>query len=151
MLKLAWEILPLFLMIALYGVGGLELTKIRAFDPLGSAGYPLFLACTAAILAIPVVTESYRKRGEVALSDLRKPVTKVVSIIILTALYLLLMEPAGFILLTPLYIVSLLLALGTRKAKTLIVVSIAATAVLYVVFGLFFGVLLPLGPIGAFV
>ena len=145
MLKIAWELLPLLSMIVLYGVGGIGLMKVRTFDPVGAANYSLFLTAVAALLSVPVVIESLGKRGKVPLSELRGPIVRISWIVGLTAAYLLLMDSVGFIVLTPLYIAAMLFALGTAKVKTLLFVSIAATAVLYIVFGLFFGVLLPPG------
>ena len=145
MLKIAWELLPLLSMIVLYGVGGIGLMRVKTFDPVGAANYSLFLTAVAALLAVPVVIESLKRRDAVPLSRLRGPIVRVAWIVGLTTAYLLLMDLAGFLVLTPLYIAAMLFVLGTTKVRTLLFVPIATTAVLYVVFGLFFGVLLPPG------
>ena len=145
MLKIAWELLPLLSMIVLYGVGGIGLMKVRTFAPVGAANYSLFLTVVAALLSVPVVVETLGKRGKAPLSELRSPIARVSWIVGLTAAYLLLMDLVGFVIMTPLYIAAMLFALGTKKVRTLLFVPIAATTVLYIVFGLFFGVLLPPG------
>lgn len=148
MLKFVWELLPLFLMILLYGAGSLGLIHVKTFDPVGAANYPLFLTIAAAVLSVPLAIEfvaKARKQKNAPAPDIRLPATRALSIIGLTVTYLYLLSSIGFIPLTPVYVGTMLWAMGTRSAKTLIVTAVGTTLVLWLVFGVFFGVLLPSG------
>ncbi len=122
--------------------------KIKTYDPVGAANYSLALALAALLLAVPVALAAFKKRTGGSASVSLAPIGRVLSVILLTGAYLLLLNGVGYILLTPVYICGVLFTIGTRRPLTLALVPIAATAVLYLIFRVFFGVLLPSGILG---
>lgn len=71
---------------------------------------------------------------------------RAVAFIALAALYAVALEPAGYLLATPAFLVGLLFLFGKRGAVPLIVIPIAFTILAYLIFAEALGVRLPVGP-----
>jgi hypothetical protein len=68
----------------------------------------------------------------------------------LTALYLAVLEPAGYLLATPLYLAALLLVQGGVTARAFVLTVLGLPAALYLLFAVAMRVPLPTGPLEPF-
>jgi putative tricarboxylic transport membrane protein len=119
--------------------------------------FPRFVTVSLFILSSILMIQGLRKRlashGEAAPSQPAVTLPKrsfVIRFLLLAAcalLYALLLEPAGFILLTPPFIAGAMLIFGDRKWYRIVLVSLLSTVVLYVVFRMIFRVPLPRSPL----
>jgi len=68
-------------------------------------------------------------------------------LLVLLVAYTLLLPRAGFLLTTPVLLGAVIWLLGLRSWASLVGTALGVTAVLYVFFGRFLHVLLPMGPL----
>jgi putative tricarboxylic transport membrane protein len=139
------------------GVGILALTvglpSGTAADPVGPRGFPallglVLLACGVALGLGPVAHPAgpdgdADARGALALGPLLGAVG-------LTALYLVVLEPAGYLLATPPYLAALLLIQGRITVRAFLCTVFGLPAVLYALFAVAMRVPLPAGPLEPF-
>ena len=132
-----------------FGLGLLALTvglpAATAADPVGPRGFPgllglVILACGVALALAPRGEPDAAERGALAPRPL-------LGAIALTALYLAILEPAGYLLATPPYLAGLLLVQGRVPARTFLLTALGVPAVLYALFAVAMRVPLPLGPL----
>jgi putative tricarboxylic transport membrane protein len=132
-----------------FGVGLLVLTvrlpAATEADPVGPRGFPgllglVILACGAALALWPRTELDASERGALAPRPL-------LGAIALTALYLAVLEPAGYLLATPPYLAGLLLVQGRVPARTFVLTVFGLPAVLYALFAVAMRVPLPMGPL----
>ncbi|WP_025640395.1 tripartite tricarboxylate transporter TctB family protein [Schnuerera ultunensis] len=64
---------------------------------------------------------------------------------IMIATYIFLLEPVGYFIVTPVYIISTYLFLKATKVKNMIIISVAFTAFVYFVFVVFLKLPIPMG------
>jgi putative tricarboxylic transport membrane protein len=137
------------------GLGVLALTiglaAATAVDPVGPRGFPallglVLLACGAALVlgrhGAPADADA-EARGTLAAGPL-------LGAIGLTALYLTVLEPAGYLLATPLYLAALLLVQGGVTARAFVLTVLGLPAALYLLFAVAMRVPLPTGPLEPF-
>jgi putative tricarboxylic transport membrane protein len=132
-----------------FGLGLLALTfglpAATAADPVGPRGFPgllglVILACGVALALVPRAEPDAAERGALAPRPL-------LGAIALTALYLAILEPVGYLLATPPYLAGLLLVQGRVPARTLLLTALGVPAVLYALFAVAMRVPLPMGPL----
>jgi len=132
-----------------FGLGLLALTvglpAATAADPVGPRGFPgllglVILACGVALVLVPRAEPDAAERGALAPRPL-------LGAIALTALYLAILEPVGYLLATPPYLAGLLLVQGRVPARTLLLTALGVPAVLYALFAVAMRVPLPMGPL----
>jgi putative tricarboxylic transport membrane protein len=132
-----------------FGLGLLALTvglpAATAADPVGPRGFPgllglVILACGVALVLVPRAEPDAAERGLLAPRPL-------LGAIALTALYLAVLVPAGYLLATPPYLAGLLLVQGRVTARTLLLTALGLPAVLYALFAVVMRVPLPVGPL----
>ena len=75
----------------------------------------------------------------------KKNAPKLIAVILMTILYIILVNTAGFVLLTFFYVFAALNILGSRRQLFNLIFSLCAVAALVLIFGRFFGVTLPRG------
>jgi putative tricarboxylic transport membrane protein len=137
------------------GLGVLALTiglpAATAADPVGPRGFPSLLGL--AILACGVAL-ALGRRGTPADADAESRGTlapgSLLGAIGLTALYLAVLEPAGYLLATPPYLAALLLVQGHVTARAFALTALGVPAVLYLLFAVLMRVPLPPGPLEPF-
>jgi putative tricarboxylic transport membrane protein len=78
-------------------------------------------------------------------------VTRLAAILALAVGWALLLPKTGFLIVTPLLMVSVMGTMGIRSWWRLVGVSLAMTLVLYLVFVKALNVLLPMGPLGGLI
>jgi putative tricarboxylic transport membrane protein len=138
------------------GVGVLALAfglpPATVADPVGPRGFPallglVMLACGVALGAAArrappagVPEEDTEARGALAL----RPLFGAIG---LTAVYLAVLEPAGYLLATPPYLAALLLVQGRVAPRAFVLTVLGVPAVLYVLFAVAMRVPLPPGPL----
>jgi putative tricarboxylic transport membrane protein len=135
------------------GLGVLALTTglatATAADPVGPRGFPLLLGlvvlgCGAALLIAPGESaDEGQGRGALAPRQL-------LGAIGLTALYLRVLEPAGYLLATPPYLAALLLLQGGVAPRAFLGTVVGLPVVLYLLFAVAMRVPLPMGPLEPF-
>ena len=135
-----------------FGLGVLALTvglpPATAADPVGPRGFPallglVVLACGAALAfgwGTAPADRDAAPRGALALRPL-------LGAIGLTALYLAVLEPAGYLLATPPYLAALLLVQGRVTPRAFVFTVLGLPAVLYLLFAVAMRVPLPAGPL----
>jgi len=131
---------------------------LRAYDKLGPAFWPkIILIGLIALNGIRLtrffLTQSQDLRTnltKIALdSSQKRDLLRLLSVITLCLIYTLLMPVFGFLLLTPIFQVLLLLTMGTKKWTTLVITPIVLTGVLFGIFVRILHIPLPRG-IGVF-
>lgn len=138
--------------LACFGVGVLALSSglpaATTADPVGPRGFPsllglVLLACGVALwfgsrAGSPV--EEAPEHGRLAPGSL-------LGAIACTALYLAVLEPAGYLLATPPYLAALLLLQGRVTARAFVLTVLGLPAALYALFAVAMRVPLPAGPL----
>ena len=127
----------------------------KAADPLGPAAYPKLLALVIIFFGILHIVVSYFRRfrlkeEEDTLQGRARLVgnLRIAGVVAVTGVYVLLMEPLGYVASTFLYVLGLPVLVGERSARGLVVSTVVMTVILYVVFVRVLGVLVPEGIIG---
>ena len=133
-----------------FGLGVLalayQLPPATAADPVGPRGFPTLLgivlvACGVGLaVGRPTAAADAEERGSLAPRPL-------LGAIVLTALYLAVLEPAGYLLATPPYLAALLLVQGRVTARAFLLTVVALPATLYALFAVLMRVPLPMGPL----
>jgi putative tricarboxylic transport membrane protein len=118
-------------------------------DPVGPRGFPALLGLVLLACGLALGVTAGRRPGddEEAAARGALAATPVVAAVGLTAAYLAVLEPAGFLLATPPYVAALLLARGGVPARTFALAALGLPLGLYVLFALAMRVPLPLGPL----
>lgn len=138
-----------------------EAGKIRVpslVDPLGVGTYPKFLALglilCGAVLTITRLIQWFRVKGVNAPPEGEEDtpgyhivLPRVLGIGITAVAYVVALPNLGYIISTPIFMAVALTILGSRGWKPLLGMSLGFAAVLYLVFGVFLGVQLPVGPL----
>ncbi len=122
---------------------------------LSPAVFPRFVSVCLFILSAILTVSGFRKRGAVTREgkDKRKVcldlpfVRRFVMLAVVSFVYLLLLEPIGYVLATPLCVAAAMLIFGEQRWPRVLIVSIAGTVVLYTVFRILFRVPLPRSPL----
>jgi putative tricarboxylic transport membrane protein len=123
-----------------------------ATDPLGPRFFPIALgamiAICGALLVVGVLLARGRPRGRAdGESDPDDDavgafsISRLAAAIALTALYLVLFEPLGYLLATPLYVLSVMLLHRGAPPRMLVLTPVLVTVTLYLVFK--YGLLIP--------
>ena len=122
------------------------ITRGFASDRLGPAFFPRLLALTLAALAATLVVRAVAGRSDPS----PPPAVRLrvfAGLLVLLVAYTLLLPRAGFLLTTPVLLGAVIWLLGLRSWASLVGTALGVTAVLYVFFGRFLHVLLPMGPL----
>jgi putative tricarboxylic transport membrane protein len=129
----------LFLLSTAYGISG--------FEALSSPGaLPMAASATMLVTALAVAVQTLRAapaRGETARRDI-VPVPVLVTMA-MVALYALLLKPLGFLPTSFLFLAILIKLLSRRGVLFSAGIAIACVAIVYLVFRIVFGVLMPEG------
>lgn len=134
---------------------GLKIPLGVATDPLGPRTFPVALGAGIAVCGILLAASALVFRGvprqrtptldvdedEVAEAGAASP-ARLIGAIAVTGAYLLLFEPLGYLLSTPLYVLAVLLLHGGAPRRALAITPVAVTLVLYATFK--YGLLIPL-------
>ncbi len=146
MKRILREYSPLVALLGLYFFGISKLMHKKSYDPLGVYKFPLFLGIIASVLTIALIVQACRHRKEKPEESVNwSTFFRMLGVVALSAAYLLLLRQIGYVLLTPIYIAGMLLVLGKRDWKRILLLSVIATIVLYVPFRYLFKVLFPKG------
>ena len=122
-------------------IGGMQ----EPYSPgaFSASTYPrLILVCIIVLSSLLIVRPVSGEQGAGAVS------MKGLTIILLSAGYIFLIEPVGFFLLTPLFLLLVPLVAGYRHFAAITFSAIAVTAVLYAVFVMVLNIPLPAGLLG---
>lgn len=118
-------------------------------DFVEAKGFPMvFAAIALLLLAWECVAQIRKKQADGVGAGKKtdpKQAAKVAVVVSMTVVYILTVKYAGFIILTVLFAFAVLYLLGSQKWLFNAVFSVAATAVLVLIFGRFFSVSLPRG------
>lgn len=151
MAKILGEFLPLFAMLGVYLYGALRLIGKRSYDPVGPYRYPIFLATVAIALAAVLLIRDLRKGGQQVKAQINKEyLPRAALIAAVSVIYLALMKTVGYLFLTPFYIGAMLVILGRRNWKSVVLTAVLTTAILYLPFRYVFHVLFPAGLLDLF-
>jgi putative tricarboxylic transport membrane protein len=127
--------------------GGIPRTLVD--DPLGPRFYPRVLAGLLGICSVALIVRPPTALGA-GPSSAAPPraaggTRRLLATIGLTAVYLVAMPIAGYLVSTPLYLAALARLLGCGRPRALVVTAVALTMVLGLVFDTMLGVRLPAG------
>jgi len=131
-----------------------------AIENLGAAFFPNLLALILVILSILLIIESILlerakkaktvidsgerlEEDSFAVETLSYP--HLIGTIVLTGLYIILLPPVGYLIVTPIFLIVLIWFLGTVRWLTNILCSVLLTIILYILFHTMLGVALPSG------
>ena len=138
--------LGLLVLAGVYFEQSFAITRGFASDRLGPAFFPRLLALTLAALAATLVVRAVAGRSDPS----HPPAVRLrvfAGLLVLLVAYTLLLPRAGFLLTTPVLLGAVIWLLGLRSWASLLGTALGVTAVLYVFFGRFLHVLLPMGPL----
>ncbi len=117
-------------------------------DPLGAAAWPLFLTGAMFLMGTILVifgdktTKVSQGNDDKSESSSKKQPVQLLVTIFAMIVYLLLFEVLGFLIVTPIFILIMTLYYG-GKLKVAIIYAIVLTSVLYFLFKVAMGILLP--------
>lgn len=128
------------------------LPAATASDPVGPRGFPALLGIVVLACGVTLgVAPHVRSRGGVPEADTAargalapRPLFGAIA---LTAAYLAVLEPAGYLLATPPYLGALLLMQGRVTSRAFVLTALGVPAVLYALFAVAMRVPLPPGPL----
>ena len=129
-----------------------QLPETTAADPVGPRGFPallalVILACGVALAVAPERPLSTgAPDGEVEERGALAP-RPLLGAIGLTAAYLAVLEPAGYLLATPPYLAALLLVQGRVTIRAFVLTVLGLPVALYTLFAVLMRVPLPPGPL----
>ncbi len=132
-----------------------QLPATTAADPVGPRGFPallalVILACGVALAVAPERPLSTgAPHGEVEERGALAP-RPLLGAIGLTAAYLAVLEPAGYLLATPAYLAALLLVQGRVTIRAFVLTVLGLPVALYTLFAVLMRVPLPPGPLEPF-
>ncbi len=139
--------LGLLVLAVLYFQQSFSIVRGFASDRLGPAFFPRLLALALAALAITLIVRAAASRSDSApLAPMRAGV--FLSVLVLMVLYAVLLPWAGFPLATPVLLGAVIWLMGIRDWRSLVGAALGTTLALYLAFGRFLHVLLPMGPLG---
>lgn len=117
-------------------------------DPSGPAAMPRIVAWMSVAIGIVHIAGAYRiirANPNPEPKEKKGSATPVISICAACAIYYLLLEKAGYIIMTPLLISAVMTSVGERNVRRILGTSIGASAFLFCVFKYVLGVNMSLG------
>ncbi|MDR3165225.1 MAG: tripartite tricarboxylate transporter TctB family protein [Synergistaceae bacterium] len=126
---------------------------VTSMDPSGPAAMPRIVAWLMIFIGIVHIAASASiiKNGKKPKESGKKGSYKpVVMICAACAVYYLLLESIGYIVMTPLLIMSIMASVGERNVKSLVSTSVGTTLVLFLIFYCVLQVNMPLGILSVF-
>ena len=137
-----------------YGWGAWRLPRAAFGDPTSHIVYPILLAALMAVLGLTLTIKELLAKGpkDAKASPKFGPLSRhgkeIALAIAASAVYALIFEPLGYVLATMLYLGSVLfLVNGKVKVARTIIVTIAFSVGVYVLFSIVLGIQLPRMPI----
>ncbi len=130
----------------LFGMSGM-----MEYDPMGPSAWPIILlVLLILLLGIQMAVLLKKNRGAAVadtkvLSVNRKDALKLACAAGILVVYIVLLDKIGFLPSTPLFMLSYMGLLGQKNRKIKIVVALAATCILYILFSRILQVPLPRG------
>lgn len=138
-----------------------DLREGSVSDPVGTAGVPRAVGAILAVGGAIILVRRVRSWGassgwlvenEGKSDDPGYPAstTRALGVAAGTLLYARLLEPLGFLVATPAFLVGTMVAMGERRLSRVLAMAVLGPAVVHLVFAGLFGILLPLGPLSPF-
>lgn len=131
--------------VTLWAVG--DLAGIKTMDPAGPAALPKIVAWIMIGIGVLHIGGSLAamKKPEGGGGGKKKNNLPVVLICIAGFIYYLLLEKAGYLIMTPLLILAVMASVGERNVKKMLATAVGAAVLLFCVFHFGLGVNMPLG------
>ncbi|MCR4706402.1 MAG: tripartite tricarboxylate transporter TctB family protein [Clostridiales bacterium] len=132
-------------------IGGANIPRLsRPADIVEAGGFPIVFGSIALILLIAETISQLKKLKKGERETEEAPLygpgfVKLLIVLCMTVLYILLVKTVGFTILTVCYTFVALFILGSKKPVFNAIFAVAATLVLVLIFGRFFGISLPRG------
>jgi putative tricarboxylic transport membrane protein len=126
----------------------------RSLDPAGPAAMPAFLAWGIIIIGIIHLVAAWRAPKEAGNANAKSWIYEykpVLQITLVCAIYNLLLEPVGYLIMTPLLIIGIMWVFAVRDIKRLMQTSFVATLILFTVFHYGLSVKFPMGILGGLI
>ncbi len=122
-------------------------------DPAGPTAIPIILCVGIIIMgAILLVGGLFvKKTADDKVIATKKEIILVTAIALSSLLYIMLLSVLGYLIMTPLYVASILVLVGSLKPKTVVLISVITTLVLFIMFYSLLRVNLPLGFMRGFI
>ena len=118
--------------------------------PVGPEFFPRYLAaglfiCSAILIIQALVTKPRKEEKAPTMSPFDKGMLRLFIGIAIIVLYAVLWEPVGFLIVTPLAMVAIMLLCGYRRYSMMVIFSLGTTLVVFGAFSFFLNVNMPLG------
>jgi putative tricarboxylic transport membrane protein len=118
--------------------------------PVGPEFFPRYLAaglfiCSAILIIQALVTKPKKEEKAPTISPFDKGMLRLFIGIAIIVLYAVLWEPVGFLIVTPLAMVAIMLLCGYRRYFMMVIFSLGTTLVVFGAFSFFLNVNMPLG------
>jgi putative tricarboxylic transport membrane protein len=141
-LALVWLLLALFSSVAFYEAGKLPFGRLSA--P-GAGFFPKVLAAMLALVSFMGLLRTFGTNDLSTRSDLRLRWSKILLAVIMLLAFAALLESAGYLVTTFLFVLSLLRVVERKSWMQAGIVALSASSVSYIIFGLLLGTPLPAG------
>jgi putative tricarboxylic transport membrane protein len=141
-LALVWLLLALFSSVAFYEAGKLPFGRLSA--P-GAGFFPKVLAAMLALVSFMGLLSTFGTNDLSTGSDLRLRWSKILLAVIMLLAFAALLESAGYLVTTFLFVLSLLRVVERKSWMQAGIVALSASSVSYIIFGLLLGTPLPAG------
>lgn len=115
---------------------------------LGAGGFPKFIALGLGVLGILLAIRSFHriKSGDKDKQKVNlKELLNVAKLAVAVGLYIFVMRYIGFLIATPIFFFLFMYIYGERKWKQMVIISVALSIALYLIFEKGFQVMLPSG------
>jgi len=123
-------------------------------DRLGSRFFPRLVVILLAVCAAFIIGDGLKAGRPAASGAPARPERsggtpqRAAWTVCLSFGYIIFFKSLGIIVVTPLLIVGLMLAWGVKSKVNLVLIPVLSTAILYLLFGYAFEIMLPMGPLG---
>lgn len=124
-------------------------------DTLGSRFFPRVVALLLAVCALVIIRSGLKAQqnddDSTEINTENEPkrnLPRALWTVGLSFAYAILYVPLGVLITTPLFVWAMLLAWGETSKIKMIAIPVLGTAFIYLMFGVWFGIMLPMGPLG---
>jgi hypothetical protein len=125
-----------------------EVASVQSLDPAGPAAMPSIIAWLIIAIGAVHIWGSWnviKKNPSAAKTEDSSGISRIVIICAACLLYYFYLDEIGYIVMTPLLMIVIMLSVGSRDVKSILGMSLGTTAVLFCIFYLLLKVSLPLG------
>jgi putative tricarboxylic transport membrane protein len=121
------------------------LAGVRTMDPAGPTAFPKIISWMMIAIGVLHIIGAMTVKVEDGKKKKAKKQLPIILMCVASVAYYLLLQPVGYVIMTPLLIAAIMLSVGEYRLGKVIPMAVGCAAVLFIVFYYGLGVSLPLG------